>query len=94
MPSQDQVITTSMAYGLQADAYRARTRFGWGARFGWTVLRNQPDYPGQIIARFTTERPTAYVLRGDTLAELRQQIPAGLDHSNRQPDDPPEVVEI
>ena len=76
---QDQVITTIMAYGLQGDADRE------GLQFGWIVLRDQPDHPDQFIARFATEKPTVYVLAADSLNELRQLIPAGLERSERQP---------
>jgi len=85
---RDQIITETMADALQADAARDHVQFGW------IILRDQPDYPGEIIARFATEHPTVYVLTADSVAEIRQRLPAGLERSERHPADPPDLVEI
>jgi hypothetical protein len=52
------------------------------------------DSPDEMIARLVTDAPTPYVLRGHTLAEVQAPLPPGLDRTERQPSDPPEVVEI
>jgi hypothetical protein len=59
----DQVIDSTTAQALQADACRDRLLVGW------VVVRDQPG-PGQFTARLVTEAPTVYVLRAHTLAEL------------------------
>jgi hypothetical protein len=41
-----------------------------------------------------TEAPTVYVLRANTLAELHAQLPSGVERSDRQTADPPDLVEI
>jgi len=83
----DQVINRATARGLQADARRNRLLVGW------VVVRDQLG-PGQFTARLVTEAPTVYVLRADTLAELHDQLPPGVERSDRQIADPPDLVEI
>ena len=46
------------------------------------------------MARLLTNAPTPYVLLADTLGGLHAQLPPGVMWSDRQPGDPPEVVEI
>ncbi len=58
-----------MAQSLQADASRTHPIVGW------IVMRDPPDYPGQVIARLVTNRQTPYVLIGDSLAALQAQLP-------------------
>jgi hypothetical protein len=60
---------------------------------GWVVVRDQPT-PGQFTARLVTDAPTVYVLRADSLAELHAQLPPGVERSDRQIADPPDLVEI
>jgi hypothetical protein len=84
----DQIIDALMACAIHAIA--ARTH----AWVGWIVMRDQPDYPDEMIGRLVTDAPTPYVLRGHTLAEVQAQLPPGLEPSERQPSDPPEVVEV
>ena len=48
----------------------------------------------QLVARLVTDLPSSYVLLSNTLAELQAQLPPGLVRTDRQPGDPPEVVEI
>ncbi len=84
----DQIIDAAMAQSLQVDTSRARLIVGW------IVMRDPPDYPGQVTARLMTDRPTPYVLIGDSLAALQAQLPDGLTRVERQPADLSEVVEI
>jgi hypothetical protein len=41
-----------------------------------------------------TGSPSVYVLEAETLGELRAMLPPGLERSERQPADPPEVIEL
>ena len=84
----DQIIDPATARSLQADVDRTH------ALSGWIVMRDPPDYPGRFSARLTTDRQTPYVLLADTLGELQAMLPPGLIRSDRQPGEPPEVVEI
>ncbi|HZY60402.1 MAG TPA: hypothetical protein VFE56_11600 [Candidatus Binataceae bacterium] len=84
----DQIIDALMACAIHADVVRAHPLVGW------IVMQDQPDYPDEIIACLVTAPPTAYVLRGHTLAEVQAQMPPGLTRTERQPYDPPEVVEV
>jgi hypothetical protein len=87
MPA-DQVINTTMARALHSDACRTHPIVGW------LVMQDLPDYPDRVVARLVTVSPTPYVLVADTLGELHAALPPGLIRSERQPADPPEVVEI
>ncbi len=84
----DKVIDATMARAIQVDADRRYLRFAW------IVQHETPEHPGKYVARFATEHPTIYVLVADTLAEVQTMLPLGLNHSPRQPGDPPDVVEI
>ena len=84
----DEIIDAVLAKGIQADARRRH------ALFGWVVMKDPPDYPGKFTARLVTETQTPYVLVAATLAEIQEALPARLVWSERQPADPPEVVEI
>jgi hypothetical protein len=84
----DKIIDAVGAQDMQA--YAARTY----RLSGWIVMQDQPGYPGKVIARLSAGTPTPYVLLADTLAEIHAALPAGLVRSDRQPSDPPEVVEI
>jgi hypothetical protein len=84
----DQVVGKVMAQSLQADAHRAH------GFFAWVVMRDDPAYPGCCTARLTTSGPLPYVLVGDSLAAVHEQLPPGLERVNRQPMHPPEVVEM
>ena len=85
---KDQIIDTTMARALQIDAAE---RF---PLFAWIVMHDQPEHPGWLIARLSTDHPSVYILRAGTLADLRDMLPPGLERSERQPTDPPEVVEV
>ena len=84
----DQIIGPVMAKALQDDVTRTH------ALSGWLVMRDPPDYPGRFSARLVTYRQTAYVMLADTLSELQAMLPVGLERSDPQPGEPPEVVEI
>jgi len=60
------------------------------------VLWDLPAYPERFAARLVTsgKPPFPYLLLADTLAGIRELLPPGLVRSERQPADPPEVVEI
>ena len=51
-------------------------------------------YPDQVIGRLATKRLSPYVLLVDTLAGVQEQLPPRLVRAERQPADPPEVMEI
>jgi hypothetical protein len=61
---------------------------------GWVVMQDAPEYPDKFIARLVTDAPSPYLLIADTLAEIHGQLPPHLVRKERQPVDPPEVVEI
>jgi hypothetical protein len=84
----DQIIDTIIAKGLQADAMRTH------GLFAWAVCYDDPAYPGRYIARLATARPLPYVLVGDTLAEVQEKLPSGLERIERRSWHPPEVVEM
>jgi hypothetical protein len=81
----DQGIDATMARALHADACRD---------YALVALRDAPGYPDQFIARLATKRLSPYVRLADTLAGVQEQLPPGLVRSERQPADPPEVVEV
>jgi hypothetical protein len=83
----DQIIDAEAAQSLSADVRRDH------ALAAWIIVRDQPR-PGTFTARLVTSAPTPYVLVADTLEALRAQLPPGLGHSEWQPADPPDLVEI
>lgn len=84
----DEIITPEMAAKLHAEATERRDLPAW------IVFRDEPDYPGKVIARFAIDTPRTFVLVADTLTELRAMLPPGLRVTKRQPADPLEVVEM
>ena len=86
----DQLIDTTMARALHADACRDH------ALIAWAVLWDLPAYPGRYAARLLTsgQAPSPYLLLADTLAGIRAMLPPGMKQSERMPADLPEVVEI
>ena len=88
MSAQDQIVDAVMAHALQADAIRTHPLVAWIA------TRDEAAWPGEFAARLVTDAPTPYVLLSDTLTGLRAQLPTGLTRTDRQPADPPEVVEV
>jgi hypothetical protein len=83
----DQIIDAVTAQALHVDACRDHSIVDW------VVMRDQPE-PGMFIARLVTDVPTSYLLRADSLAEIHAQLPPGLVRSERQPAEPPDLVEI
>jgi hypothetical protein len=83
----DKIIDAAAAQGLHAYAVREQPLVGWA------VMKGVSDYPDEFIARLMTNGPTPYVLLADTLAGLRDQLPPDLVRIERQPADPPEVME-
>jgi hypothetical protein len=59
------------------------------------VLWDLPPYPELYAARLATGCPVPlpYLLLANSLAGIRRRLPPGLVRSDRQPVDPPEVVE-
>ena len=88
MSAQDQIVDAVMARALQADAIRTHPLVAW------IVTRDEATWPGAFVARLVTDAPTPYVLLADTLAGLQAQLPTGLTRTDRQPADPPEVLEV
>jgi hypothetical protein len=84
----DQIIDVVAARKLHTEAHQNR------ALVGWVVMNDPPDHPGKFIARLVIGIPSGYLLLADTLGGIREQLPHGLVRSDRQPVDPPEVVEI
>jgi len=84
----DQIINAAMARSLHADACREH------ALVAWVVMWDAPGYPDRFAARLATDGPSPYLLLAETLGGIQAQLPPGLVHSERQPVDPPEVVEI
>ena len=58
---------------------------------GWIVSANHSEHPGKFVARLLCGHPSPYVLLGDTLTDLRAQLPSGL---SRQPVEPKGAVEV
>jgi hypothetical protein len=88
MAMQIQIIDPATARAVQGDAARTHPLFAW------VVMRDLPNYPGAFVARLVTDAPTAYVLIGQTLSDVRAQLPPGLERTERQPSDPAVVVEV
>jgi hypothetical protein len=84
----DEIITPEMAVTLHSEAIGRREMPAW------IVFRDEPDYPGKVIARFAIDTPTTSVLVADTLTELRAMLPPGLTVTERRSADPLEVVEM
>ena len=82
---QDQIIDAVMARSIHADAVRTHPLAAW------VIVRDQIDYPRDLVARLVTDQLTPYVLLADTLGALHAQLPLGLVRS--EPSDPPEIVE-
>jgi hypothetical protein len=88
MSTQDQIIDAVMARALQADAVRTHPLVCW------VVTRDEVACSGEFVARLVTDAPTSYVMLAGTLAGLQVQLPIGLSRADRQPADPPDVVEV
>jgi hypothetical protein len=84
----DQIVDAAMASALQTDVMRTHPLVAW------VVTRDEVAYPGEFVARLMTSVPTSYVMLADSLVGLQAQFPFGLTRVDRQPADPPEVVEV
>ena len=84
----DQIIDAAAAQGLHAYAARIYPKVGW------IIMRDQAEYPDEFVARLVNTSPTPYILLADSILALHAQLPIGLVRSERQPTDPPEVVEV
>jgi hypothetical protein len=54
----NQIIDALMACAIHADAVRTHPLVGW------IVMRDQPDYPDEMIARLVIDARAPYVLAG------------------------------
>ncbi len=84
----DQTIDAVMAAALHLDVSRAHPLVGWA------IMDDVPEHPGKMVGRPVTDFPSEYVLVADSLADLRAQLPPNLKRRERQPTDPPNVVEL
>lgn len=84
----NQVVTPEMARAIHADAVRGHMMFGW------VVWAGNGRHQGKLVARLVTSSPSIYLLVAETLGELRAMLPPGLNRSERQPADPPDVIEM
>jgi hypothetical protein len=77
-----------MAIGLQRDAARETDLLAW-------IVTVEPhEHRVRVAARLVASTPTPYLLLADSLADLREILPTGLERFERAPNDPPEVAEI
>jgi hypothetical protein len=83
-----QIIDAVMARAIQDDVVRTHSLFAW------IIMRDIAEYPGAFVARLVIDAPTPYVLLGHTVTEVQAKLPPGLVREERQPSDPPVVVEI
>jgi hypothetical protein len=83
-----QTLDAATAQAIQAETAQSHPLFAW------IVMRDLPEYPRLFVARLVADVPTPYALVGHTLAELRAQLPPGLERVERQPADPANVVEV
>ena len=62
----------------------------------WTIYDSPTDFPyGTFVARrFVLDQPTAEVVTGATLEEVRAKIPPALYNIGRYPQDDPKIVEV
>jgi hypothetical protein len=62
----------------------------------WTICDDPSDHPGKYTARPYSARrgqPDEFLLVADTYAEILGMLPAGLVRLERDPSDPPVIVE-
>ena len=70
--ADDQVIDAAMARAPHQDACRDH------ALVAWVVWQYHSAYPHRFIAQLVTTSPLPYLVVGNTLAEVRAQLPPGL----------------
>jgi hypothetical protein len=88
MDMSDQIVDGGAAQGLQTYADRSYPMVGW------VVMQGLLAHPGKIVARLVTDNDTSFLLTADTLEDLRRDLPVGLNRSDRQTTDAPEIVEF
>ena len=82
---EDEIISVRLAQAIH-DATRRMYPL-----VAWMVV----ETPTGFVARLLTGRTAPpYVLRGDTLGQLRALLPAELVRCDPQPDDPADLVEL
>lgn len=60
----------------------------------WVIYDSPIDFPGRFVARkWLLDKPTAELLEGNTLDELRAKIPEVLYRLPRDPSDDAKIVE-
>lgn len=60
----------------------------------WVVYDSPLDLPGRFVARkWVLDKPTAEILQGKTLEELRAKLPPGLVCLARADEDDSKIVE-
>lgn len=60
----------------------------------WVIYEAPPDFPDKYVARrLEMNRPTADVVIGDTLSDVRSKLPAGLFRIERSDRDDPMIRE-
>lgn len=86
-----EIIDAAMAQRLQNKAIHE------GDLWIWTITENPSDQPGLFVCRpHSTKLGGAFgfALVGQTLDEVRRQLPWGLHRQGRDPADNPVIVEI
>jgi hypothetical protein len=83
----DEILTPEMAVALHQGALERSDLAVW------VISEGEPDHPGVLVARLITDG-APYVLTAASLPELRAILPPGLERSERQAADPPEVIEV
>jgi hypothetical protein len=81
--SGDQIVTPEIAEAVRKHAL-----------VGWIVSGGKGPYQGKLVARMVTKSPSVYVLVAETLGELWTMLPLGLKRAERQPADPPGMIEL
>jgi hypothetical protein len=60
----------------------------------WVVYDSPIDLPDRFVARkWLNETPTAELIQGKTLDELRCRLPSGLYRLDRSESDDPKIIE-
>jgi hypothetical protein len=84
----DRVITPQLATALHQHALQLSTHPVW------EITAGGPGLTGVLLARLITDRAMPYVLVAPSLEDLRTKLPPGLVRADRQPADPPDVIEV
>lgn len=61
----------------------------------WAVYSHPKDYPEKFVARkWLGDQPTAEIILGDTVEEVRKNLPPALFRIPRVQGDDPAIVEV